>query len=84
MVLRVHRLFKSLLFFSLFFFSARYIYPILLFMPAWHQYYSIIVSQAVGIHDLELFDMLLGVIVSLISSMVIYASAIGFYRYFRK
>jgi len=53
-------------------------------MPAWHQYYSIIVSQAVGIHDLELFDMLLGVIVSLISAMVIYASAIGFYRYFRK
>lgn len=75
--------FKGLLFFSLFFFSIRYVYALLLFFPPWNQHYSYSVSEFLGFHDIEFFDALFGVVTSLIMATFAYTVVMKIWRRYR-
>jgi hypothetical protein len=77
------RLFKGLLFFVLFALSFRYLYTLLLFFPPWNQYYSYAIARFFGVHDIELFDALCGMVTSLILAGIEYVVIMRIWRHYR-
>ncbi|WP_179405023.1 hypothetical protein [Burkholderia guangdongensis] len=72
---------KVLMFAGLFFLSIRYVYAPLLFFPPWNQHYSFAISVFFGFHDIELFDAIFGLIVSLAMAIIEYASITRLWAY---
>lgn len=77
------RLFKGLLFFVLFFLALRYLYSLLLIYPPWNQHYSYAIARFVGLDDIELFDALCGMVMSLILAGIEYVVIMRIWRHYR-
>jgi len=63
---------KGLLFIGLFLVVARYLYAPLSFIPAWNQHYVFAVGEFLGFHDIDFFEVLVGITVSLILTTAIF------------
>lgn len=81
MAVVVHRIFKTILFLGLFFLVVRYIYDPLSFIPAWNQHYVLVVSESLGLDDIDLFEVLMGVTLCLVLTTAIYLILIKIYRF---
>lgn len=81
MAILARRLSKLALFAALLFISIRYIYAPLSLTPSWNQHYSFTVSEALGFHDIELFDATFGSSASAVISFAIYAFLMSIYRH---
>jgi hypothetical protein len=72
MAILVRRMSKTLLFVGLFFLVVRYVYAPLSFIQSWNQHYIFVVGWFLGFHDIDLFEVVVGVTVSLICTTAIY------------
>lgn len=75
---------KAAFFIFLLFISIRYIYAPLSLIPSWNQHYSLVASDALGFHDVELFDVTFGSSTGAIISFSIYALLMLIYRRLRE
>jgi len=80
MAILARNLFKIFLLAGLFLLSIRYIYSALLFLPAWNERYSFVVSEFLGFHDIEFFDAVFGLSASLIMAIIEYLLLRRFWR----
>lgn len=80
MAILVRRFFKVLLFAGLLLLSARYIYRPLSVISLWNQHYSIAASDFLGFKNIENFDFLFSVTVSLIMAGIEYALIMKIWR----
>lgn len=74
------RVLKALLFIGLFLLFARCIYTPLSFASAWNEHYVFVVTDFLGVRDVDLFDMLVGILASLIFATVTYIALVRLYR----
>ena len=77
------RVSKTLLFITLFLLFARYIYTPLSFASAWNEHYVFVVTDFLGVRDVDLFDMLVGIVASLIFATLTYIALLRLYRHRR-
>src|ERR1700739_789995 len=72
--------FKSIAFIIILLFSISFIYAPLSLIPIWNQHYSLIVSELLGFHDIEMFDVIFGMSISLLIAISIYISLMKLYQ----
>ncbi len=77
------RALKTLFFVVLFLLSVRYVYGPLSFIPAWSDNYVFVITDFLGIRDVDLFDALLAIAAGLILATVAYIALGRLYRLYR-
>lgn len=76
------RSFKSIAFIIILLFSIRFIYAPLSLIPIWNEHYSFIASEFLGFHDIEMFDVIFGMFVSLLIAISICTSLMKLYQHY--